>query len=73
VSRQWWTTAPGASSPTMTKRGLSCTIRDGESNEMKRRKRGTHLGVRNRGRGVVEGDRGGGAVQERERGRGTGG
>jgi hypothetical protein len=43
------------------KRGLPCTIRDGESTKLKRRTRGTHLGARNRGKGAGEGDRGGAA------------
>jgi hypothetical protein len=45
--------------------GLPCTIRNGESTEMKRRTRGTHLGAQNRGRGADEGDRGGAAELRR--------
>jgi hypothetical protein len=55
------TTAPGASSLATAKRGLPCTIRDGESTGLKRRTRGTHLGAWNRGRGTGKGDRGGAA------------
>jgi hypothetical protein len=41
--------------------GLPATNRDGEDTKMKRKPRGTHLGVRKGGRGTGEGDRGGAA------------
>jgi hypothetical protein len=51
-------TATG-SSPTTDKQGLLATNRDGETSEMKRRARGTHLGARKGGRGAGGADRGG--------------
>jgi hypothetical protein len=55
------TTTSPEGSPVTAKQGLLATNRDGESTEMKRRTRGTHLGARKGGRGAGGADRGGAA------------